>query len=194
MTLAQKVGLAGALVVIIALGSHVTRWSGIGGLMTPAIVIGGVAVFLLVGIRRIGGGGAAYRTVHGHSANWRAAAAHEAAHAAVARHVGSADIVVKINSNGSGWTSYRPPDNMPPVEDIAIALAGGMGEGVSFDSPPCRGDKASAQRALRHVGMFSKGSTMREAEKLAATALRRQSGYAKRVERQLLRSGRASSW
>jgi hypothetical protein len=192
MTTAQKLGLAGALVVIIALGSHVTRWSGFEGLMTPAIVLGAAALLVLVGVRRIGGG--AYRTVHGHSANWKAAAAHEAAHAGVARYVGSRAIRVSIKANGAGWTSYCPPEHMPPVEDIAIALAGGMGEGVSFDSPPCRGDKASVNRALRRVSWGQRASTVRRAERLASVALRQQRAYVASTEKKLLRSGKASSW
>jgi hypothetical protein len=191
MTRAQKVGLAAALVVVIALGSHVTRWSGFDGLMIPAVVLGAAGFLLTVGVRRVGGG--AYRTVHGHSSEWKAAAAHEAGHAAVALYVGAADVRARIQRSGAGWTSYRPPDYMTPAEDIAIALAGGAAEGVSFDSAPCRGDKASAARALRRAGWWSKGSTMREAERICAAGLRRNSGDVRRMTRRLERSGRVSA-
>lgn len=194
MTRAQKVGLACALAVIGALGSHITRWSGLDGLITPALVLGAAGFLVLVGVRRVGGGGSAYRTVHGHSANWRAAAAHEAAHAGAARYIGAADISARIHSNGAGWTSYRPPEHMPPVESIAVALAGGMGEGVGIDSPQCRGDKANIARDLRHVSWGQRGAVLARAERLAATALRHNSGYVKSTTRKLERSGRMRSW
>lgn len=185
-------GLAAALVVVIALGTHVTHWSGLGGLLVPALVIGGIGALLGIGVR-LGGAGAA-RTVHGHTANWSAAAAHEAGHAAVARHIGAGEVSARIQRSGAGWTSYMPPEHMPPVESIAVALAGGMGEGVSIDSKQCSGDKASIARDLRHAGWFSKGSVMARAEQLARQGLRAQSGYANRVERQLLRTGRSKRY
>lgn len=194
MTLAQKAGLAAALVVIIALGSHVTRWSGIDGLMIPVVVLGAAGFLLTVGVRRAGGSGGAYRTVHGHGATRQIVAEHEAGHAAVVRHIGGSNIRAVARDNGSGWTSFRPPDYMTPAESIAVSLGGALAEGVSIDSRQCGGDKALIDQDLRRVGWFQQGATMRKAHQIAARGLRQQSGFARSTSRKLARSGRMSAW
>jgi hypothetical protein len=118
MARAQKVGLFGALVVIAALGTHVTRWSGFEGLTIPTLVIGGAAVLLFVGVRRTGSGGVAgARTVtmaaHSRGASpsaLRRTATHEGGHHHAAYDQGGYVTSAVVRADGSGLVRASLPN------------------------------------------------------------------------------------
>lgn len=176
------------LLLLGALGALLAYAAGYG----PLLIVGGVlAVAVWACAPRATAARSATRTVHSHGDNWRDAAVHEAGHAAVAKHVGGGRTRIKINRDGSGWTSYHPDQWETRAETIAVTLAGGMAEGVPPGSAQCRGDAALIRAELRRVSWGRRGATMRQAERIAAKGLARQRGYGRRIERKLLRSGRA---
>lgn len=134
MTVGQKAGLVGALVVIIALGSHVTRWSGVAGLSAAGIVFAGISVlvFLAAWLRpgsRVGGRMIAVRTHGGHGT--KLAARHEAGHYHVGLRVGAKVHGAEINPDGSGTTWVQMPRGASVVDEIAVDVAGHVAAGTS---------------------------------------------------------------
>lgn len=164
MTLAQKVGLAAAFVVIIALGSHVNHWSGIGGLLTPLVVIGAAGTLLFVGVRRVGGRGAYRMAVHTHGGHgtWTAAK-HEAGHYHQARAVGGSSSSAQIFPDGSGVTWVDVPRSAGPAAAIAVCVAGAVAAGTRQGCDYGKGsDFHEVRRILKELPRSDRRAVERE--------------------------------
>jgi len=131
MTRAQIAGLAGAFVVVIALGTRVTRWSGFEGLVVPLLIVAGAGLLLFVGVQRLGGRGSYRVAVHTHGGHGtRLAARHEAGHYHVGKKVGGTVTGAEIYPDGSGITWVDIPCKAGPAAAVAVAVAGQVAAGT----------------------------------------------------------------
>ena len=124
----------------------------------------------------------ACRNAPSYGSDWEAAARHEAGHAAVAHFVsGGYKPSAYINKDGSGMTGWQAPADLHRAEEVAVAVAGALAEGVSIYSPQCRGDLANIRAA---------GGSMSHGTRIARHALAARGCYRRRVERSLRNRGR----
>lgn len=184
--------------VIIFVSALWLAFHGYPGLLLLAL---GVALVTSVGRRLIGGAlgllatpgrsfGDSLRTSHSHGGTLRRVTAdHESGHAMVARAIGGGVTRIKIKGDGTGRTSWIAPDYLTPAEDIAVAIGGSLAEGCKMTDRQCRSDQAHVDHVLRRVGVGRKGSTMREARRIATRALRRHRSWGRRTANRLNRSG-----
>lgn len=194
MSRAHIAGLVAAMVVVAALGSHVTHWSGIAGLATAGIAVAALAALgvLVAWFRpgsRVGGRMIAVHTHGGHGT--KLAARHEAGHYHVALKVGAKVHGAEIYPDGSGVTWVQMPRGASVVDEIAVDVAGHVAAGTTAGCDGFHGsDFDQVRRQQRRLP-----SRERAAAKQAGYAKSRQlvrRSPIKRTERRLLKHGSIS--
>lgn len=189
MTRAQIGGLAAALVVVIALGSHVTRWSGTAGLLIPALVLAAAVVCL--GRRFVFVGRTHRMAIHTHGGHgtWTAAK-HEAGHYHTAFAVGGHASSAQIFPDGSGVTWVDVPCKAGPAAAVAVAVAGQVASGTKAGCDYGPGSDFHYKRQiLRSLPAADRSRVEREGYALATRACKGLFSPVPSLARRIYRNG-----
>jgi hypothetical protein len=115
---------------------------------------------------------------------------HEVAHALAGDAEGAQVVSAEVRPDGSGVCRLRWDSRPDPVSQMAVSAAGAYGEGASFDSPQCRGDRRNYARHRSRVPFFDRGAADSDAHRRARSATGgSRPGWASAMARDLRRSG-----
>jgi hypothetical protein len=115
---------------------------------------------------------------------------HEVAHVDKGNQFGGHTARGRVFPNGSGYVEVVMPRSVRPEHDVAVDMAGSVGEGRSFwSNPHAWGDRANAAARVSHLPPDEQRRVYREAERLSYRRFW-ESGEAASVRRALARDGR----
>jgi hypothetical protein len=115
---------------------------------------------------------------------------HEVAHVDKGNQFGGYTTHGAVYPDGSGYVQVVMPRSAPIEHDVAVDMAGSVGEGRSFwSNPHAWGDRSNAAARVAHLPPDERRRVYREAERLSYRRFW-QSGEAARVRRALETRGR----
>ncbi len=162
-------------------------------IMTPVLVVGvAVLVGFFVLIARVSRDSRTMRVNIDPGGTPREAVDHEVGHALVGLSEGGRVVAALVNPDGSGWCDVRLPAGATVEQRVAVSLGGAVGEGVSFNSPQCRGDHGHVQGYLNGVPRDDHDRVMTGARRRASAGVHRlwTPGQAAAMRRALIENGR----
>lgn len=93
---------------------------------------------------------------------------HEVAHVEVGNRHGGRTVAGRVYPDGSGWVDVRLPRGASTAQEIAVDMAGSIGEGRDFyTSPHAHGDRTNAAARVAHLPQAERDEVYREAERIA---------------------------